>query len=527
MRNLKIKAKVWSLVIIFGAGYAFILILQQWAASETASHMTIASGTLFPAALSIQEAEASFQKVKKRYNDAVLLQDKKALAGAEQDGQGVLSALQSVQGKTGLAPELRESIAREIEKFSDIQARSKPVYAAMIENPDSISDKTQAAVADLAKENKDLESSLAVTRESVSKAFAGELEAVTLWSQRQRNFGLVVVVVASLIGSMVAFVVIERQIVRPLQQVALRLKDIAEGEGDLTRRIQTTSHDEIGEVANWFNIFMDKLQNVISNVGVNTEGVASSSQQLSTLSETLSANAEETSNQANQVSTAAEEVTRNLRTVAAGTGEMSSSIHDIARNASDAARISREAVELAVSTNSTISKLGEAGAQIGGVVKVITSIAEQTDLLALNATIEASRAGSAGAGFAVVADEVRELAAKTAKATKDIAERIDAIQKGTKAAVEAIGKIGKTIDQISSIAATIAAAVEEQSATTAEISRNIDEAARGSGSISEHISGVASAADGTSHKVAESRKAVEQLADVSSQLHELVEQFKC
>lgn len=526
MHNLGIKAKIWLSIAIFGLGYAAILILQQWAASQTAAHMKIASGTLFPDALSIQEAEAGFQKVKKRYNDAVLLQDKKSLASAEQDGQIVLAALQSVKEKEGLPPQLQAQVSAAMAKFTEIQSRAKPIYSAMIDNPENMSEKSQAAIGALARDNKDLEASLSSLRDSVSTAFRAELDAVTIWSQRQRNFGLVVIILAVLVGGSVASVVIDRQIVKPLQQLAVRLRDIAEGEGDLTRRVDSNSRDEIGEVAKWFNTFMNKLQTVMSNIGTNTNGVASSSEQLNSISHTLSSNAEETSSQADQVTTAAEQVSRRLQTVATGTGQMSESIREIAKNATQAARVAREAVDVATNTNATVSKLGESSAEIGHVVKVITSIAQQTNLLALNATIEAARAGEAGKGFAVVANEVKELAKQTAKATEDISHRIEAIQGGTKGAVEAIGTISSVIDQINGIAGTIATAVEEQNATTAEISRNIEEAATVSESITKNISGVAEAAQGTSHSVGNSRKAVEELSTMSSQLHKLVGQFK-
>ena len=240
----------------------------------------------------------------------------------------------------------------------------------------------------------------------------------------------------------------------------------------------------------------------------------------------FTANSEETSAQAHVVSTATDQVNKNLQTVATGAEEMSSTINEISKNASEAARVAGEAVKTAGATNATVGKLGESSAEIGKVIKVITSIAQQTNLLALNATIEAARAGEAGKGFAVVANEVKELANQTAKATEDISQKIAAIQEDTKGAVEAIGSISGVINKINDISGIIATAVEEQSATTNEMTRNVAEAAKGSGEITHNITGVAQAANNTSASVAEAQKATEQLAQMSTQLRQLVEQFK-
>ena len=202
------------------------------------------------------------------------------------------------------------------------------------------------------------------------------------------------------------------------------LRDIAEGEGDLTRRVNQSTGDELGEMGRWFNLFMVKLELLISQVAKSTQGVAGSSENLFSVSHQMGVGAEETSAQANVVAAAAEQVTRNLQTVAAATEEMNASIGEISKNASAAAGVAAMAVERALVANATMNRLGEASAEIGEVVKVINSVAQQTKLLALNATIEAARAGEAGKGFAVVANEVKELANETAKATRQISAQI-------------------------------------------------------------------------------------------------------
>jgi len=159
------------------------------------------------------------------------------------------------------------------------------------------------------------------------------------------------------------------------------------------------------------------------------------------------------------------------------------------------------------------------------VVKVITSIAEQTNLLALNATIEAARAGEAGKGFAVVASEVKDLAQETARATGDISRRIEAIQTDSEAAVAAIARISEIIEEVNSYQTTIASAVEEQTATTSQMSRNVSEAATGSGSIAGNIEHVASAAQSSSTGIVEAQRAAAELAQLSGELSTLVSRF--
>lgn len=336
--------------------------------------------------------------------------------------------------------------------------------------------------------------------------------------------GIALVVVALLIGAIIA--ILNLVAIKPLKVLTAMVTDLVQGEGDLTKRLNLTSRDELGALAGVFNRFIERMQGLIREISNNAQTLNNASrdmsgvaEEVSTGSRGMSAMAKETSeaanklsNQMNSVAAASEQAATNVSMVAAATEEMTATVNEIAKNSEKARVVTGEAVVKARNASTQVDELGNAAQEISKVTEVITEISEQTNLLALNATIEAARAGEAGRGFAVVANEIKELARQTAHATQDIKNRIMGIQKSTDMTVTEIGQISEVIHMVNDLVATIATAVEEQSVTTQEISSNVSQAAIGIAEVNERVADNSTVATEIAHSI-------NQVDDVAAQMN--------
>lgn len=314
---------------------------------------------------------------------------------------------------------------------------------------------------------------------------------------------------------------IARSIVRPIRSITKIMMKLADG--DTAVAVPTSRRDEIGVMAKAVQVFQsnmieaDRLRSEQDHQKLEAEAdkrkfvhavadefetgvrnlldtLAQAASEMQSTSNKLSATADKTNTQAGAVAGVAEQASANVCTVATAIEEFSSSISEINHQVDQSTQIAAEAASEATRTDKTIQDLSMAAQRIGDVVKLISGIANQTDLLALNATIEAARAGE---GFAIVASEVKTLAGQTASATEEIATQIAAIQTATAQSVDAVKNISRTIDRMNEIAAMIARAIRQQRGVTQEIARNVHDAAQGTNTVSTTIVSVDQAAGET------------------------------
>ncbi|MGY2239090.1 methyl-accepting chemotaxis protein [Pseudomonas gingeri] len=375
------------------------------------------------------------------------------------------------------------------------------------------------------------------------KVLVGPAETLKSQLDARNAAGTLIELGLGLLGAVIGLLLVwlmARSVTRPILGVARMLEDIASGEGDLTRRLHYDKKDELGQLAGWFNRFLDKLQPVIADVKRSVQDARGTADQSASIATETSAGMEQQYRQVDQVATASH--------------EMSATAQDVARSAAQAAQAARDADQatrqgLTVIDRTTAS-IGHLAAdmsdamgqveglaanseKIGSVLEVIRAIAEQTNLLALNAAIEAARAGEAGRGFAVVADEVRNLARRTQESVEETRQVIEELQTGTREVVTSMGnshrqaqgsveqvsqavtalrQIGDAVTVITDMNLQIASAAEEQSAVAEEINNNVATIR----DVTESLSGQAN----------ESARVSQSLNQLANQQQGLMDQFR-
>jgi methyl-accepting chemotaxis protein len=492
--------------------------------------------------LGAKKVAAQFQTAMALANTFVVNSDQSVAASAMARLKFVETALQAIPSTDEKVVQAVKEASAQLETYRQALAKlienSKEVEELIVEMADSaaaIIKGANAMRADLASDQQRLDAE--------SNADISEAERLVV----MLAFG------GFLLGGALA-VLLGKGISRPIIAMCKAMRELANGNFDVVLP-GLGRKDELGEMASALEEFKmqaiakaerDAAEHDAQNkagaaarraelirfaddfeaaVGTIVANVSASAVQLEAAAGTLTRTAETTQSLSSQAAGASEQASSNMQSVASATEELSASVDEIGRQVQESNRIAEAAVHQAEQTDGRIGKLSRAAQEIGDVVKLITAIAEQTNLLALNATIEAARAGEAGRGFAVVASEVKSLASQTAKATDEISSHIAGMQGATQESVAAIKEIGGTIAQISTIASTIASAVEEQGSATQEIARSVQTVAQGTHEAAANILEVNRGAAETGSASGNVLESARTLSSESTRLREELDRF--
>ncbi len=388
------------------------------------------------------------------------------------------------------------------------------------------------------KEEENIDHELKTLLEEIEKFTATAALNAEHYEQSAASYLIIIGLVSTLLGSMLAFLVI-RTITVPIGKLQNTI-DIIERDSDLTQRIDITTNDEIGTAAHAFNKMLGKFQNIVGQVNGSATQMSAAAEEFSMITQENTNGIQEQTSQTDQVATAINEMSATVQEVSRNANEAAAATNETTQQANNGRRVVNEAIDsmdkLASEieqAGTVIHKLEEDGVKIGAVLDVIRSIAEQTNLLALNAAIEAARAGEQGRGFAVVADEVRTLASRTQESTQEIQHMIESLQSGTAAAViamdssrtqaqlgveristagDALTTIVSGIEHINDMNTQIARASEEQSAVSEEINKNVVK--------------ISQIAEVSATNSAQTQTASEELSRLAVDLQGMVSQFK-
>ena len=493
--------------------------------------------------------ELGAKQVATQYLAVMALANTFAINSDQAVATSALARLKFVENSLQAISSTDENILQGLKEASGLLAAYRQALSTLVENSKSVDQLT----AEMARSTTAIiQGSSALKADLLSDQRRFESESDAIIGQTERLMAMLAAG-SFMLGAALAML-LGRGISRPMTTMCQAMRELANGKFDVVLP-GLGRKDELGEMAGAVEEF--KLQAVAkagrdaaaqdtqnrangaarraelirfadqfeTAVGAIVANVSASAVQLESAAGTLTRSAETTQSLSSQVAGTSEVASSNIQSVASATEELSTSVDEIGRRVRESSQIAEAAVLQAQQTDARIGKLSRAAQRIGDVVKLITAIAEQTNLLALNATIEAARAGEAGRGFAVVASEVKSLASQTAKATDEISSHISGMQGATQESVAAIKEIGGTIAQISNIASSIAGAVEQQSSATQEIARSVQSVAQGTHEGAANIVQVNRGATETGSASADVLNSARTLSTESTRLREELDRF--
>lgn len=533
--RMSIAQKIFLIPIIGSVSFAIYLLISTITSLNNVHILEDAKNIQFPALQTSSKALVNMEKVRDILSSAVTTGDEDSLENAKLVAEETRAELTQIES---IDPSLAEEAKKMRAGFDDYFKVAYGVSASMVDNTADFSKIGELA----AQMNAGFEQTTADLK-AFTEARLMTFENAIQESNDALNAIIYLGIVMGLITTALLFATaypIIKGIKGSIVQVVNSLRDIAEEDGDLTIRIETTAKDEVGDLVKWFNQFMEKLQGVVKDIVDITGPLAELAQNLNSLTDETNQIIAVQRQSADDANQEVEAMNESVDSIAQSAAEAASAANDAANASSDGQKIVESTVtsiqdlaENVKETATVIHQLETDSNQVGAVLDVIKGIADQTNLLALNAAIEAARAGEQGRGFAVVADEVRTLAFRTQQSTEEIQTTIEQLQSAANSAVsvmdqgieraevsvntatqagDSLSLIAETINRISEMNILIAGSTENQQSMTQSIVGHVTE-----------INQRTEAASNSSQKLAESGV---ELSNLVTKLESVAGQFK-
>ncbi len=527
VKNLSLKIKILSITGIGALGLILILAVNTNSTQANLHRVESVRDFYFPILELANENSVLLNQIEELQVSAVSMGEEDMLDSAESLKAKMDDNLSKLKKLAQGSPMNVSDLEKALNTYVSV---SFGLTASMIDGSADFN-KVGELAAKKKRAYESLKKDLKSFRDRSHSSFVATVKTTVDSSSAALTFGLTIgaitIVLLVIIGWYIASIVS-----RSVNKVSRSLKAIAQGEGDLTRRIRVNSKDEVGDLAHWFNVFVEKLQATIGEVIEVIKPLDNVSQELESVSL-------ETKRVSGDQSEAADSVSHSM-------DEMLHSVTDVASNAASAAQAAvdaddgaKEGLNIVQGTVMSITDLASeveraAGVieklkgdteNVGSILDVIRSIAEQTNLLALNAAIEAARAGEQGRGFAVVADEVRTLASRTQDSTQEIQSVIEDLQSAAQSAVDAM-TAGKAQAQASVEKAESAGSsleeIEQKVASITDMNSNIATVADEQQAVASSIQKNVLSMRDSSHSAAERTESVSQLSVELRRLAEML-----
>jgi methyl-accepting chemotaxis protein len=535
LQRLSIAKKIYLIPLIGTLMFVVFLGLSTKTALSNVKTLENTRDIQFPVLQASESALVSLERLKESLASAVTTGDEEALNGANKLAEQMKKQLTTV-GQ--LESEVSREVSQILQSFDAYYAVAFKVSQEMVSNTAdmaSIGERSQKMNADYENTVKKLTS----FRDVQLNEFKNSIDDANGQASQMITVGVImmVITVLALFGTALPVV---RGIDSSLGHIIRSLRDLAKEDGDLTVRIETKSKDELGDLAYWFNSFMEKLQGVVKEIVNTALPLSSLAKDLNQLTDDTNRTIAVQRKAADQAKIAVDDMSNSVIAEASSANEASSAAND----SNTAADRGQQTVGITVNNirqlatnvqeaSEVILKLETDANQVGAVLDVIKGIAEQTNLLALNAAIEAARAGEQGRGFAVVADEVRTLASRTQKSTEEIQKTIEQLQSAARSAVQKMQQSTVQADQ--SVTSANQAGDSLQAITTSirrirEMNQHIASATEEqqvmAGTIVGHVVDIVKHTEHTSQSAGHIAKASRELANLAQNLENIARLFR-